>query len=374
MAGGDHGAKGGFGIERIAQLGILQALCQAGDDCVLDALLHKHAGAVGADLTGGIEVAEDDPRDGIFDIGIIKDNHRGFAAQLHRYRADAFGGSGIDLAAGGHGAGERDFGHAVIGDQAVADLAHALNDVVKPCGQACLMQDLGDFEGGERRRLRRLENQRVAAGQGGRAFPASDLCRVIPRSDAGAEAQRLAPSVDEIAAQIDVLTGEGRCQSAEVFERVRAGCGVGDRGFRVWLTGVVGFENRQIVVAFAHDVCGAAQDTTPFGARHLTPGLLRGVGACEGLFNDCGRGGVDRGDDLACGGVNHLDGGAAGVFYVSAVDKVAGGGLLCHLLDASGGDYFGQKKIRPVCRVGRYSPRGKRWFSSSTLRSMWLRM
>ena len=51
---------------------------------MLDALLHEDPRAIGTDLTGRIEIAQDRARDRVFQIGIVKDEDWGFAAKLHR--------------------------------------------------------------------------------------------------------------------------------------------------------------------------------------------------------------------------------------------------------------------------------------------------
>ena len=71
-------------VERIADADRLGALDQPLDEAVVDALLHEDARAVGADLAGRIEIAEHGAADGVLDVGIVEDDERRLAAELHR--------------------------------------------------------------------------------------------------------------------------------------------------------------------------------------------------------------------------------------------------------------------------------------------------
>ena len=119
-------------------------------------------------------------------------------------------------------------------------------------------------------------------------------------------------------------------QTAEIFQRIRTAGRIRNRGFLIGFARVIRLKDRHIVVAFAHDVGGAAQDTAPFGAGHRGPSSLRVPRGGDGFFHDLWRGGIDGRDDLARGRIDHLDRGAVGIFDIFAVDEMAGDGLRLH--------------------------------------------
>jgi len=100
--------------------------------------MDKDPRAVGADLTGGVEIAQDCAAHCILYLGILKNDHGGFAAKFHGDVFHAVCSRCIDLAPRGDGAGERDLGHARVRDQCSPHIAVALDDVEHAFGQAGL--------------------------------------------------------------------------------------------------------------------------------------------------------------------------------------------------------------------------------------------
>ena len=193
------------------------------------------------------------------------------------------------------------------------------------------MQDFGDFQCTKRGGFGWLEDDRIAASQRWRAFPAGDLRRVIPRTDAHTQAQRFAAGINPVFAQLNMLSGQGRGDPAEIFQRIGPAGRIRHRCFLIRFASVIGFQHRQIMIAFAHDIGGTAQDAAAFGTGHRGPSHLRRPCRGDGLFDDLGRGGMDFGDHRTSGGVNHLDRRACGVFDIGTVDEMAGGGLGLHI-------------------------------------------
>ena len=160
-------------------------------------------------------------------MGILKDDQRGFPAQLHRHMFDAICRRRIDLAARGHRPGQRHLVHAWVIHQSGPDVPQPLHHVVKPRWQPRLMQDLGHFERTKRRRLGGLEDHRIAASQRRRAFPAGDLGGIVPGPNAHADPQRFAAGVDPVfPIQRNVLARQGRRHATEILQRIRARGGI----------------------------------------------------------------------------------------------------------------------------------------------------
>ena len=146
----------------------------------------------------------------------------------------------------------------------------------RPVGKPRVAIDLRELDGGERREARRLEDHRVAEGERGRRFPAGDLQRVVPRADAGGDAERLAARVAEGGrAEVDVLAGRALRERGEVLEALGARDHVDDARLLDRLAGVAGLERGERVVARAQDLRRAAQDARALGAGERGPGGLR---------------------------------------------------------------------------------------------------
>ena len=215
-----HGTEVGGLVQRVADDGGLDPRFQPFQKFLNDALVDKHTCPVRTDLTGGIEVSVDRARHGVVDIGVLENQDRGLAAQFHRDLLHLSGGGCGDLFAGRHRSGQRDLGDTGVGGQRRANIAHSLHYVEQARGQPGLVQDLGNLERAERCRFRRLEDHRVSGGQGGRALPASDLCRVVPRTDADTDAQRAGDGIGPVAAELHRRPGQISGQTAEIFQCV----------------------------------------------------------------------------------------------------------------------------------------------------------
>ena len=209
-----------FRIERIADTDLFGALDQPLDEAVMQALLHEDARAVGADLTGRIEIAEHGAADGIFEVGIVEDDQRRLAAELHRGVLHLRAGKRQHLAAGRHRTGHRNFCHHIVPDKPGADIAIALHYVEQPVGQAGLAVDLGKRQRRKRRVLRRLEHHGVAHGQRRRRLPAGDLDRIVPGANADAHPKRFTPRIGKGSAEVDHLAIEGGDRAGEIFQAI----------------------------------------------------------------------------------------------------------------------------------------------------------
>src|SRR5690606_38926548 len=112
--------------------------------------------------------------------------------------------------------------------------------------------------------------------------------------------------------QGDLLPLEGGDQAGVVLQDVGPGDDVDAQGFRQRLAGVQGFQQGQLVVAFAQDVHRAAQDARPLEGAHGGPDSLAGPGAGHGALEVVGPGAVYPGEDFAVGGVDGVEGDAGG--------------------------------------------------------------
>ena len=109
-------------------------------------LLHEDAGAVGADLAGRVEIAEHGAADGAFDIGIVEDDHRRLAAELHRHMLDAGAGRGHTLRPVGTEPVSETLATSGWSTSAAPTSRSPWTTLKTPFGQAGLDEDFGDLQ------------------------------------------------------------------------------------------------------------------------------------------------------------------------------------------------------------------------------------
>ena len=130
--------------------------------------MHQHPGTARAHLPGSSPHGAHRRRRRGIEIGVGKDDERALATELERHPLDSFGRGGLDCAASGDGAGERDGVDLGVFDKCLSDVpASALHDVEDAGRESGIECDLGHQHGGHRRLLGRLEDDRVARRQRG---------------------------------------------------------------------------------------------------------------------------------------------------------------------------------------------------------------
>ena len=164
LLGGVDRADVGVLVERVADAQQAHAVPQLRGDLVGHRLLDEQPRSGAADVALVEEDPLHDALDRLVDGGVLEDDVGRLAAELEREPDAAAGERGLDvLADRGRaregdlvdlGAHERGAGDAVAGD----DVRHAGR-------QLGLLEDLGQQQRGQRRRLGRLEDRRVAARQ-----------------------------------------------------------------------------------------------------------------------------------------------------------------------------------------------------------------
>ncbi|MNF77113.1 hypothetical protein D3C84_592510 [compost metagenome] len=313
---------GGLNL-RVAQADAFDPIEHLALETRLQHARHEHPGAVGADLAGAVEVGHDRDVGGAVEVGVLEDDQRRLAAQLHgHFLEGGTGGAGHDLLAGAGAAGEGNLLDPRVFGQPLADFAAAAGEHVEHAvRQAGLAVDLGQFEDGERGDFAGLEDHRVAGGQGRGGLPQGDLDRVVPGADAGNHAQRLAAGVDEAGvAQGDLLAFDGGHQAGVILEHVGAGDDVDEARLRQRLAGVEGFQFGQLVVTFPEDIHRLAQDPRALHGGHRRPDLLPGARAGHGAVDVGLAGALHLGQHFTVGRVDAFEGDAAGRIDIAAAD------------------------------------------------------
>ncbi len=117
------------------------------------------------------------------------DDERVLAAELEVDPGHSVGADVGDLLARLDRAGERDAVDALVGDDRLADLPGAREDVDHPCRE--VLEALGERERRERGQLGRLGDDRVPGCERRRDLPRQQQQRVVPGDDAADDAHRL---------------------------------------------------------------------------------------------------------------------------------------------------------------------------------------
>ena len=181
-------------------------------------------------------------------------------------------------------------------DERRAGLAVAGQDRDDPVGQLGLLADLGQQQRGERRRLGRLEDRRVAAGQRGRELPRRHQQREVPGHDLADDAERRHLAGADAVAQ---LVGP-----AGVVEEVRGGeRDVDVARFAQRLAAVERLDHRQLARALLDEPRDPEQVLGPLAVGQRGPPRLGGARRLDGRGDVGGAGPGDLGDRLLGGGV-----------------------------------------------------------------------
>ena len=294
------------------------------DELLIDAGLHEEAVGADAGLAGVAVFGDDRAFDRAVDIGVVEDEERRVAAELHRHllhRRGAF----LDQQLADLGrAGEGQLLHQRVGADLVADLAgRAGHDVDHALREAGL---LGQHAPGERRigRLRgRLHDRRAARRQRRAELAGQHGGREIPRRDRRDHADRLLGGDD-------AAVGPGRRHHVAIGAAALFGepqhIGRRDRdlalglGERLALLGGQEFGERLLVV---HDrVMQLAQQLVAVEHRGLLPRLEGRFGRLDGAAR-LGFAGLRHRADLEAGRrIGHIDRRAAVGLHPFAADQV----------------------------------------------------
>ncbi|MNZ75782.1 hypothetical protein D3C78_942680 [compost metagenome] len=192
VLGSDQRAQ--FGVRVVLQtvLDTRYSLAEFLHELLVDAALGIDAAGGGAVLACVVEAEGADAFDGGIDIGIVENNHRSLAAQLHVHALHALGGAGDDVGTGGDGTGQRHHAHFRVGNQRRADTRATAKEDIQHAGGKQLGGQLRQAQGGEGCLFRRFEHHGVASGQGRGDLPGDHHQRVVPRGDGGDYTKRVA--------------------------------------------------------------------------------------------------------------------------------------------------------------------------------------
>jgi hypothetical protein len=216
------------------------------------------------------EDAVDDPLDGLVDRRVVENDVRSLAAQLERQLLVRAGDRPGDVAPHAGRTGERDLVDAGVTHQRGAGGTRPGDDVHDTGGQIRLLQDLGEDQRRERRRLGRLEDDRVPGGESRCDLPREHEQREVPRDHLSGDAERLRvraePRMIELVGPPCVVEEprghEGHIDVAALLDRLPV---------------VEALRHRQFPRALLHEASDAEQVLAAVAAAHPRPGLVIGA-------------------------------------------------------------------------------------------------
>ena len=193
MAGGDQRSHLRRGRQRVADLDPLHRRLQRGEEVVEDGALDQDPRARTAVLPGIAEDRDRGRRGGGLEVGVGEDHVRRLAAQLQGDALDRARRRAADRPPDLGGAGEGDLGDVgMLYEPRAAHAAGPGHHVQHALGQAGVERDPLQLQRRQRRQLRRLEDDGVAARQCRTELPGGDVEREVPRHDQADDAERLA--------------------------------------------------------------------------------------------------------------------------------------------------------------------------------------
>ena len=202
--GGNHRADVGAGKQWVAAHQFLRQADEVLAKTRVDRRLDQQALSADAVLPRRPEGPGQATVDGGRKVAVRHDDHRRIAAQVHGELLQA--GRAGNLLAGDEAASKGNHPHLTAGDQGLAQFRAAGGDGDHRLGQPGLNQIRDQFDGRQRRQLRRFENHRVAAGNGRTELVRHQIQWIVVRGDRDDQAQRLAgePALARLGALIGI--------------------------------------------------------------------------------------------------------------------------------------------------------------------------
>src|SRR5215472_15742735 len=285
LGGGDQRPHVGGRLRRMPDLDLPRQFRHAGQELLVDALLHEQARGGAARLAGVAEHPEDGGAGCRLDVGVVEDQVRGLAAQLQADALHLHAGLGPDPLARPGLAREGDLVNLLAGDDLRAhDGSRARHQVQHSFRNPGLLDRLHQLVGRGRRVARRLDHDRAAGGDGGSDLPRGLRQGEVPGRDHADHAHGLLDQIDRGAAgQREALTVELAGEPRVELEDVRRGRDVGRR---------LPHRHADLEADDPGEAVGIVAHQAGRARQHLLPQLAV-VDPVTGIAVECGPRGVD---------------------------------------------------------------------------------
>src|SRR5256884_764685 len=270
---GDQGTDVRAGVERIAEVQVAGAGRDPLVELVRDRAMDKGAAARAAVLARIAKDAVDGGRRRLLEVRVRKDDVGRFPSELERHPRDVGRRQLEDADARRRLASKGDLVDTRMARERAARAAAWTGDHVEHAlREAGLECDAPQFQRGERRVARRLQDGGVARRQGGRHLPGGDRQREIPGDDQRDHADRLAQrEVESGRGDWNGLAEDPRGGAGVVLEALRGAqylvAGVADR-----LAGVARLQRGQLVELRPDQLRDAVEHLRPDAGGRSTPG------------------------------------------------------------------------------------------------------
>lgn len=322
----DLGTLEGILGEGVTDLVLGGTLLEARNELVIDTLLDQQARTGTAALAVVVEDTKVGPRDGVVNVGIVKDNVGGLATELEGDLLQVGLGSSLEDRAANQGrTGEGDLVNVHVGGDGSTSGATETGDNVDDTGrEAGLDDELGGVQTGKRSLLGGLDDNGVTGSDGRANLPGPHEDGEVPGDDLTADTDGLVAGVGEgLVVGVDSLTGD-LVGPATVVAQAASGIGNVTLGQGDGLAVVEGLNGGEGLDITLEEVGQLGEHTATVRGGHVVPGTLEG--GASGLDGDIDillGGFVDGGDDLFVGGVDGLEGLALDTLDELVVDEPA---------------------------------------------------
>ena len=197
-------------------------------ECSNEIVEHARAGDDtawrGAVLTGVVITGLGKCCDNRFNIGIVEHHDWCFATKFKMHALQRVGGVARNHLSGVYIAGERQHRNTGVTNNCIARSFALTNNNVE---HTCRKNPFGEFcqtKRSKRREFRRLQNKCVANGERGTHFPDRHIQRIVPGSNAGDNAKRIAPQhrgvvIHVFARGLRVHRARCSCEEPKVVDR-----------------------------------------------------------------------------------------------------------------------------------------------------------
>ncbi|MNK74712.1 hypothetical protein D3C87_942320 [compost metagenome] len=310
LAGADQRADLIIGITFAGEAQAADGGAEFGDQFVVNPGLRVDPTGSGAVLPGVVVTVSAHAIDHGLDVGVVADDHRGFAAEFEVRAFQGFRSGLKDFLSGDDIAGQRHHAHFSVADQMAANAFAATADDVDDPAREDFGQRWRQSEDRQRRVFGRFEHQRVAGGEGRGDFPRGHHDRVVPRRNRGDHANRIATHHAGVARQVFAaeLTGLAAHGASEETEHIDGRRQIVLTRQVQRLAAVQRFEAGEVVGVFFHGVGDLEQQVRTLLRRGARPLGKCAVGGEDGGFDLLGAGFGDVREDFAGGRIeNRLD-------------------------------------------------------------------
>jgi hypothetical protein len=236
------------------------------------------------------------------DAGV--DDQRVLAAELEQRLAEAAGAGLGDLAARLHRAGVQDEVDAGMRGERAPRAGVAVQELERAARH---VEQLDEPRRGQRRLLRRLEDDGVAGHERRRDLPGGDGDRVVPGHDQRHDAARLVDhEVGRAPSALERPPAVQRAKLGVLLDRADAGLDAAER-VGDGLAALARLELGQLARVLADAAGAGLQDGRPLGRVGPRPRRGRRAGRADRGVRGLGRARGDRAENLAGGRVAHLE-------------------------------------------------------------------